>query len=98
MTSPPHTLDVSAPPEDLQACSIQRQWDDLMANLVAHEGDLLLDLRGVRELDLSGVHLLASLEQTLRTSGRELRIVGLDPVWDKRFQCLGFYEMIEDVT
>lgn len=82
--------------EDLDIFSIQRQWEDLRARLPAGEGGVTLDLTQVGDLDLSGIQLLASLERTLRTSGRPFQLIGLKPEWAERFRRLGLDRLGEE--
>ena len=80
---------------DLDLFSIQAQLERLRPHLAGHQGDLVLDLSAVGDLDLSGVQLLLSLDRHLAAQNARLVLDTVKPEWIDRFSALGLGPLLE---
>lgn len=93
MKSSPRTKDAPRSPlklgDDLDVFSIARTWEALNQAAHTHEGDLVVDLAGVQDLDLCGVQSLAVLDKAFKARGAELILMNAKPEWRERLDFLG---------
>jgi ABC-type transporter Mla MlaB component len=82
---------------DLDLFSIHAQWEQLVP-LAAEGGPLELDLKGIGDLDLSGLQLLSALERDLKEHGGRLALTGTRAEWLPRFELLGMASLFEERT
>lgn len=74
---------------DLDVFSIHGQWERFRPLLAATGGEVVLDLSGLGDLDMSGVQLLHALDRDLRGQGASLVLRGAQAGWKDRFGPLG---------
>lgn len=90
--TPPTALAIQG---DLDLFSIQAQLERLRPCLAGHQGDLVLDLSAVGDLDLSGVQLLLTLDRHLAARNARLTLTAVKQEWIDRFLPLGLGPLLE---
>lgn len=75
--------------DDLDVFSIARTWETLNQAAHTHEGDLVVDLSGVQDLDLCGIQSLAVVEKAFKARGAQLVLLNVKPEWRERLDFLG---------
>lgn len=85
---------------DLDVFSIHGQWEALQAQLKGIGAgekplEVVLDLSGIGDVDLSGLQLLLALKQDLEVQGIRLRLSGAKADWTTRFLPLGLDGLLD---
>lgn len=75
--------------EDLDVFSITRAWEILHQAALTHDGDLMLDLSGVQDLDLCGIQVLAAVDKAFKAREAKLHLLGVRSEWRERLEFLG---------
>lgn len=78
---------------DLDLFAIHQQWELVQPLLQAEGPAVVLDLKGIGDIDLSGVQLLASLAHDLQAKGISLSLAGAQEAWEARFTPLGLAQL-----
>lgn len=93
MKSSPRSKDASRPAlklgDDLDVFSIARAWETLNQAAHTHEGDLVVDLSGVQDLDLCGIQVLAVVDKAFKARGAKFVLMNVKPEWRERLEFLG---------
>lgn len=82
--------------EDLDVFSITRAWETLHQAALTHDGDLVLDLGTVQDLDLCGIQVLAAVDKAFKARQATLRLLNVRPEWRERLSFLGLPFTFED--
>lgn len=77
--------------DDLDIFGIARRWEELINGIKAIDGDVVVDLSRVKDLDVSGMQLLMAVQATLTNRGSRATFLGLRPEFTQRMADLGLH-------
>lgn len=94
MTRPaPTVVTVS---DDLDVFGVAKRWEELILATRGTDGDLVVDLGAVADLDVSGMQLLVAVQTTLTHRGGHAVFRGLKPDFVQRLSDLGLPLALEE--